>query len=97
MMNRKISEWHRLMLVTAGMASVAWRQGAGLYQQHLDGSIWEYAGIPCSGSVCSGWLRFRFGQAEELASSTLRDGETVATRPAGISTSHLRLALLLLH
>jgi hypothetical protein len=57
-MTTKISQWHRIALLAAGIAtsmvSMAW--GQDLYQTHTDGSIWQYTGIPCSGGSCTGWL-----------------------------------------
>ena len=56
-MNTTISQWQRIALLAAGIAtsmgSVAW--GQELYETHTDGSIWEYTGVPCKGKVCSGW------------------------------------------
>src|ERR1035438_10838148 len=58
-MTTKISQWQRIALLAAGisasMVSVAWG-GTGLYQLHTDGSIWQYTGVPCNGTVCSGWV-----------------------------------------
>jgi len=57
-MTTKISQWQRIALLAAGistgMASMA--GGQTLYQTHTDGSIWQYTGKPCKGTVCSGWI-----------------------------------------
>jgi hypothetical protein len=54
----KISQWQRIALLAAGISAsvvpMAWSQE--LYQTHTDGSIWEYTGVPCKGTACSGWL-----------------------------------------
>jgi hypothetical protein len=26
-----------------------------LYQLHSNGGLWQYTGMPCSGSICPGW------------------------------------------
>jgi len=57
-MTTKISQWQRIALLAAGIsasvAPMAWSQN--LYQTHLDGSIWQYTGTPCSRGTCPGWV-----------------------------------------
>ena len=60
MMSTKASQWQRIALLAAALSasvvSTAWGGVPGLYQVHLDGSIWQYTGEPCEGSSCLGWV-----------------------------------------
>jgi hypothetical protein len=60
MMSTRVSQWQRIALLaaalSASMVSTAWGGVPGLYQVHLDGSIWQYTGEPCAGSSCLGWV-----------------------------------------
>src|ERR1019366_2686538 len=60
MMSTRVSQWQRIALLaaalSASMVSTAWGGVPGLYQVHLDGSIWQYTGEPCEGSSCLGWV-----------------------------------------
>jgi hypothetical protein len=57
-MTTKISQWQRIALLAAGVATgmASMAGGQTLYQTHTDGSIWQYTGKPCKGTVCSGWI-----------------------------------------
>src|ERR1035438_2041412 len=61
MMSTKVSQWQRIALLaaalSASMVSTAWGGVPGLYQVHLDGSIWQYTGEPCEGSSFLGWVK----------------------------------------
>src|ERR1022692_2857544 len=60
MMSTKVSQWQRIALLAAALSasvvSTAWGGVPGLYQMHLDASIWQYTGEPCAGSSCLGWV-----------------------------------------
>src|ERR1022692_2412325 len=55
-----VSQWQRIALLAAALSasvvSTAWGGVPGLYQMHLDASIWQYTGEPCAGSSCLGWV-----------------------------------------
>ena len=60
-MTTKISQWHKVALLAAGisasMVSEAWGGNVPLYQLHSDGTIWQSTGVPCKGSNCPGWVQ----------------------------------------
>src|ERR1700722_6914976 len=60
-MSTKLSQWRRIALLAAALSasavSTAWGGVPGLYQMHLDASIWQYTGAPCNGSSCLGWVQ----------------------------------------
>jgi hypothetical protein len=60
MMSTNVSQWQRIALLaaalSASMVSTAWGGVPGLYQVHLDGSIWQYTGNPAQAALVSaGW------------------------------------------